>query len=275
VRWTGIAKMRFYYRFLGIALLIFVPGVTTRAQDSADSASVDYSITFVFGPGFAATARQGAHAAASASRHWFGTTRATVELWRAGSPDAQRIGDPKMNPKEMDEAFADTALLARTADPAAFLTSLDAAAQATALRPGIRLVVAVLNSPPLSERHGTHRQESGGPVQDQLRARGRARYRRAGRESRPFRSAKLLTNNTGGAWVTQAGNLEASLLAVTHTAKAEALAAALRRKAPCRRLLHRRLRQRPPDRPRRPRGCAKRDPGACALHSHLVDRRIL
>ncbi|MGA2038827.1 MAG: hypothetical protein ABSH42_06080 [Bryobacteraceae bacterium] len=216
--------MRFYYRFLGIALLIFVPGVTTRAQDSADSASVDYSITFVFGPGFAATARQGAHAAASASRHWFGTTRATVELWRAGSPDAQRI-DPKMNPKEMDEAFADTALLARTADPAAFLTSLDAAAQATALRPGIRLVVAVLNTPPLSGDMELAIKNLVGVCKTNSVRVAVLDIVEPGAKVVPS-ALRLLTNNTGGAWVTQAGNLEASLLAVTHSAKAEALAAA-------------------------------------------------
>jgi len=137
-----LPKCGFPIVFSELCFLIGVAGVATvRAED--------YSLTFVFGPGFAATARQGARAAASASRHWFTTTDTTVELRRAGSLDARRI-DAKMTSKEMDQVFIDTAIEARAADPAAFLGSLDAAVQAAALRSGTRVVIAVLNSPPLS-----------------------------------------------------------------------------------------------------------------------------
>lgn len=68
---------------------------------------------------------------------------------RAGSPDAQAI-DSRTTGKALEQSFLNAALQARDADPAAFLTSLDAAAQAAALHPGKRLLVAVLNSPPLS-----------------------------------------------------------------------------------------------------------------------------
>ena len=69
-------------------------------------------LTFVFGPSSQEAARQSAHAAAAAARHWLQTAGATVELRRAGSPDAQHIG-AAMGAKEMDQAFNDTALAAR------------------------------------------------------------------------------------------------------------------------------------------------------------------
>ena len=191
-------------------LLLGVAGVATvRAED--------YSITFVFGPGFAATARQGAHAAASASRHWFGTTNATVELRRAGSLDGQRI-DAKMNSKEMDQAFTDAAMEARTADPAAFLTSLDAAVQAAALRPGTRLLIAVLNSPPLSTDNEATIKHLVGLCQTNAIRVVVLDSVRPGSKVVPS-ALELLPNNTGGGWVTQADNLESSLLMITQSAK--------------------------------------------------------
>ena len=194
-------------------LLIGVAGVATvRAED--------YSLTFVFGPGFAATARQGARAAASASRHWFTTTNTTVELRRPGSLDARRI-DAKMAPKEMDQVFIDTAIEARTADPATFLGSLDAAVQAAALRSGTRVVIAVLNSPPLSSDMESTVKHLVGLCQANSVRVVVLDIVEPGAKSAPS-SLELLTKNTGGAWVTQAGNLETSLLAVTQTAKAEA-----------------------------------------------------
>ncbi|MGA2274012.1 MAG: hypothetical protein ABSH00_10690 [Bryobacteraceae bacterium] len=180
----------------------------------------DYSLTFVFGPGFAATARRGAHAAASASRHWFATTHATVELRRAGSLDGRRI-DAKMAPKAMDQVFTDAAIEARTADPAAFLRSLDAAAQAAALRPGIRVLVAVLNSPPLSSDMESTIKHLAVLCQTNAVRVVVLDIVEPGAKVAPS-SLEVLAKNTGGAWVRQAGNLETSLLAVTRAAKAEA-----------------------------------------------------
>jgi len=207
--------MRVFSRFFGIVLLVCAAGVpAVRAQD--------YSLTFLFGPGFAGTARQGARAAASASRHWFATTKATVELRRAGSLDGQRI-DAQTSP--LEQPFTEAAIAARSADPAAFLDSLDAAVQATALRPGVRILIAVLNSPPLSSdmeltiKHLVGLCQANGVrvvVLDIVEP---------GAKSAPS-ALELLPNNTGGAWVTQTGNLEGSLLEVTHTAKIEAPAPA-------------------------------------------------
>ena len=209
--------MRVPPRFIGICSLAFWAGI-------ASAGTADYSLTFVFGPGFAATARQGARAAASASRRWFSTTNATVELRRAGTLEGLRI-DGKMAPKDMEQVFTQAALAARSADPAAFLDALDAAVQATAQRPGIRVVVAVVNTPPLSTdmeqtikhlvslcQNGTVRVV----VLDSIEP---------GAKVQPS-SLELLPKNTGGAWVRQASDLEASLLSVTQTALAEGTNAA-------------------------------------------------
>jgi hypothetical protein len=204
--------MRVSTRFIGISSLVFWASV-------APAGAADYSLTFVFGPGFAATARQGARAAASASRRWFSTTNATVELRRAGSLEGQPIA-AKMAPKEMEQVFTEAALAARTADPAAFLDSLDAAIQATAQRPGVRVVIAVVNTPPLS----TEMEETIKHLVGLCQA-GAVRVVvldsvEPGAKVLPS-PLDLLPKNTGGAWVHQAGDLETSLLSVTQTALAE------------------------------------------------------
>lgn len=205
--------MRVWYRFLGSALLI---GVASFAQARAE----EYSLTFLFGPGFAATARQGARAAASASRHWFGTTKTTVELMRAGSLDALSI-DAAMAPKEMEQVFTEAADRAHATDPAAFLTSLDAAVQAAGLRPGTRIVIAVLNSPHLSGDLGRTVEHLVGLCKTNgVRVIVLDIVEPGAKSTRS--PLELLTRNTGGAWARQARELETSLLTVTQTAIAEA-----------------------------------------------------
>jgi hypothetical protein len=215
--------MRVCYRLLGIALLVGVAGVTTvRAED--------YSLTFVFGPSFEATAKKGAQAAASASRHWFANGKATVELRRAGSLDGQSI-EAKTTQDEMEQIFVAAALQARATDPAAFLTSLDAAAQAAALRPGTRLLVAVLNSPPLSSdmehavEHLAELCRTGGVRVVVLD------LSQPGAKAAPS-ALEALAKNSGGRWVRHAGDLQSALEAVAKAAKAEPPPAAVAAAAP-------------------------------------------
>src|ERR1035438_1395993 len=164
--------------------------------------------------------RQGARAAASASRHWFGTTKTTVELMRAGSLDALSI-DAAMAPKEMEQVFTEAADGAHATDPAAFLTSLDAAVQAAGLRPGTRIVIAVLNSPHLSGDMGRTVEHLVGLCKTNGVRVIVLDIVEPGAKS--MRSPlELLTRNTGGAWARQARELETSLLTVTQTAIAEA-----------------------------------------------------
>ena len=209
--------MRACCRLLGVACLVGVAGVASvRAEDR--------SLTVLFGPGFEATARKGAQAAASASRHWFATANATVELRWAGSPDARRV-DAKATQEEMERIFTDAALDARTADPAAFLTSLDASVQAIALRPGTRLLVVVMSAPPLAsdmERSVEHLAElcrTGGVrvVALDMGAPGA----KAGPSA-----LEALAKTSGGRWIRHAGDLEGSLDAIVKTARTEPAPAA-------------------------------------------------
>jgi len=145
--------------------------------------------------------------------------KATVELRLPGNLDGRRIG-AQMNPKEMEQVFTDAAIAARATDPAAFLSSLDAAIQAAALRPGMRIVVAVLNSPPLSsDMEHTVKNLVGLCRTSGVRV-VVLDIVEPGQKSAPS-ALEILPKNTGGAWVHQAGELEASLLSVTQTALAE------------------------------------------------------
>ena len=87
------------------------------------------------------------------------TAAATVRHWprdrRHRRTEARRQPRCAAHPsapgrQELERAFNDTALAARDSDPPSFLTTLDPAAQAAALQPGVRMVVAILNSRPSS-----------------------------------------------------------------------------------------------------------------------------
>jgi len=170
-------------------------------------------LTFVFGPSSPEAARQSARASAAAARHWVQAGGDAVELRSSGSPDVQRI-EAAGDAKEMEKTFAGAALAARDADPSSFLIALDSAAQAAALQPGARVVVAVLNSPSFSgdaerslERLGEICQAHGVRVLVLDVAEG----------AKPAPNAALnaLTAKTGGAWVRQAKNLGPQVAMVT------------------------------------------------------------
>lgn len=187
-------------------------------------------MTFVFGPASPETAKRGAHAAAEAAHHWLQTPGAVIEVRRAGSPDAQNV-DPRLDPKELEQAFAEVAAHAREADPAAFLTTLDAAVQAAALHSGTRLLVAVLNSPPWSsdgERTLTN-------LVDLCRAKGmRVVVLDIAEGARSVSNAALenLAKRTGGLWLREAKALEPNLMMVAPVAKDEPAAQAVVEPAP-------------------------------------------
>jgi hypothetical protein len=165
-------------------------------------------LTFVFGPSSQEAARQSARVAAATARHWLQTDGGVVEIRRAGSPDAQRI-DAKMGAKEMDQAFNDTALAARDADPPSFVIALDAAAQAAALSPGAHIVAAVLNSPPFSS-DGEHALEHLAEVCQTQSVRVLV-LDIGGPKSVPNAALNTLATRTGGSWVRQARLLEPSV----------------------------------------------------------------
>jgi hypothetical protein len=115
----------------------------------ASTAETARSAIFLFGPAGAESARQTVKAAAAVSRHWLNQPGSSAELRCTGNVDALPL-DSKTPTKALEPAFLNAARQARDTDPAAFLNSLDRAAQALAGRPGERLLVTVVEEPPLS-----------------------------------------------------------------------------------------------------------------------------
>jgi hypothetical protein len=163
-------------------------------------------LSFVFGPSSPEAARQSAHAAAAAARHWAQTDGGVVELRRPGTTDVQQI-DAAMDARQMEQVFADAVHAAREADPASFLITLDAAAQATALRPGTRVVVAVLNSPSFST-DGEHTLENLARICHSHGVRVLVLDVADDSKRVPALALHALVEKTGGAWVRQAKDLE-------------------------------------------------------------------
>jgi hypothetical protein len=170
-------------------------------------------LSFVFGPSSPEAARQSARAAAAAARHWVQTAGGVVELRRGGSPDVQRI-DAATGAKELDQAFGDAVLAARDADPSSFLVTLDSAAQAAALHAGVRVVVAVLNSPSFSI-DGERTLEHLGEICQDHGVRVLVLDVAEGAKAVPNAALNGLTTKTGGAWVRQAKDLEPQVAMVT------------------------------------------------------------
>ncbi len=170
-------------------------------------------LSFVFGPSSPEAARQSAHAAAAAAHRWVHTAGGVVELRRGGSPDVQRM-DAATGAKEMDQAFGDAALAARDADPSSFLVTLDSAAQAAALHPGARVVVAVLNSPSFSS-DGERTLEHLGEICQAHGVRVLVVDAAEGSKTVPNAALNGLTTKTGGAWVRQAKDLGPQVAMVT------------------------------------------------------------
>ncbi len=170
-------------------------------------------LTFVFGPSSPDAARQSARAAASTARHWMQTGGNAVELRRGGSPDVQSIEAAK-DTKEMEQAFVDAALAARSADPSSFLIALDAAAQAAASHPGTRIVVAVLNSPSFSS-DGERTLEHLGEICRDHGVRVLVLDVEEGPKMVPNAALNVLTAKTGGAWVRQSKDLGPQVAMVT------------------------------------------------------------
>ncbi len=83
------------------------------------------------------------------SRRWLSEPGSTAELRSSGSVDALPL-DVKSPAKTIEPAFLNAAREARDTDPDTFLNSLDRAVQSLASRPGLRILVTVVETPPLS-----------------------------------------------------------------------------------------------------------------------------
>ncbi len=158
-------------------------------------------LTFVFGPISPSVARPSAHAAAATARQWLKTAGNIVELRRSGNPDVQQI-DASMDARKLEQVFLDAVLAARDTDPPSFVLALDAAAQATATRPGLRVVVAVLNSPSFSTE-GESALENLAQICQTRGVRILVFDMEDDAKHTPATALHALVAKTGGAWVRQ------------------------------------------------------------------------
>ena len=129
------------------------------------SAAADRSAVILFGPAGAENSRAGARVVSSALSRFISNN--TAEIRGTGVVEGQLVTSG-MPGKQVDELIAKTARESREANPALFVTALDAAAQAVARMSGARFLVAVVQNPPLSGEAETALQQ----VRDFCRANG-------------------------------------------------------------------------------------------------------
>jgi hypothetical protein len=177
-------------------------------------------LSFVFGPSSPEAAKQSARAAAAAARRWVQADGGVVELRRPGSTDVQRI-DSATDAKQMEQMFIDAVQASRDADPPSFLLSLDAAAQSASVRPGTRVVVAVLNTPSFSA-DGERELEN---LAQLCQTHGvRVLVLDVADDARrvPAVALHALVEKTGGAWLHQGKDLEPQVATATPPAEKSA-----------------------------------------------------
>ncbi len=138
-------------RTTALVWLLFAPFCASHGQSTSAGAPAQSarSAIFLFGPAGAEAARQAARTAVAVSRHWLSQPGSAAELRRSGSVDALPL-DAKIPAKSIEPAFLNAAREARDTDPDTFLNSLDRAAQSLAGRPGLRILVTIVETPPLS-----------------------------------------------------------------------------------------------------------------------------
>lgn len=142
-------------RTTAVAWLLCAPLAASSGQTApAASPAPPRSAIFLFGPAGAESTRQAARTAASVARHWLSQPASSAELARTGSVDTLPL-DATAPAKVMEPDFLNAARAARDTDPDAFLNSLDRAAQSLASRPGLRLLVTIVEQPPLSTDAGS------------------------------------------------------------------------------------------------------------------------
>jgi len=210
-----------------VSLLVFL----ASAAVAAPPADGDRSLLILFGPAGSEVSRQAAHSAASTARRWFKAGGAFVEVRRAGQPDGVSI-PAGISSKELEQAFSEAARAARDTDPATFVSSLDSAAQSLSRRPGLRLLLGILEDRPLSgELESTLKQITESCQTGSVHVVLLIPYEHGSKDVSP--AWKLLVRDTGGTLVRDFSAVETSVLLVAPDAKAEGSAAqASTREAP-------------------------------------------
>lgn len=127
--------------FSAVSLAVAVWAVPIQAEER--------SLAILFRPSDAEPARAAAKAASASARHWLQTPGSSVEIQRGGGQDALPVSG-KSSAKNLEKAFVELALQAEDTNFSSFLTALEASVQSLAQKPGTRLMVVALKSPPAS-----------------------------------------------------------------------------------------------------------------------------
>lgn len=180
------------------------------------------SAIFLVGPIGAESAREAARGVASAVQHWLAEPRSAAEMRRAGSLDSLPF-EPKSPFKSTEAALFGAAQAARDTDPEVFLNALDRAAQALGGRVGLRILVAIVEQPPLSTAGETQLNQ----IVDYCKANGiRVVVLDPGevRAKGATGSLETLAQATGGVLIREAKKLEAAVLVASAGSKTGASA---------------------------------------------------
>ena len=184
-----------------VCLVPFALGALTASERT---------VVFLFGPGGAEPGRQSVRAAASAGRRWLEKAGSAAEVRRSASVEGLPL-DPKLSTKQLEAALLDVARQARDSDPGAFIRSLDVAAQSLAQQSGQKLLVAILESPPLSgEAENALKQTAEFCRGNGVRILVLDMAERAARNPNP--ALQALAQATGGALISNPKMLDAGML---------------------------------------------------------------
>lgn len=208
-----------------------VPALLLALFSAGPARSDDRSLVVLFGPTGEDTGRQAAHSIADSTHDWLKIQGATAELRRPGISEGQEL-TKYMQPKDLDQAFLDAAGSGRQTDLQGFLNALDKAAYALARRPGKRLLVVILESPPpeivKAMRGGSEELDSRlSQTVDFCRSKAERVVvldpsEPASKE--PLAAFKSLAAATGGTLVRETKSLATSLLTIVPVEKAESAA---------------------------------------------------
>ena len=208
-----------------------VPALLLAVFSGGPARSDDRSLVVLFGPTGEDTGRQAAHSIADSTHDWLKIQGATAELRRPGISEGQEL-TKYMQPKDLEQAFLDAAGSGRQTDLQGFLNALDKAAYALARRPGKRLLIVILESPPPE----TVKAMKGGPEELESRLSQTVDFCRSKAErvvvldpsepvsKEPLAAFKSLAAATGGTLVREAKSLATSLLMIVPLEKAESAA---------------------------------------------------
>ncbi|HVN03040.1 MAG TPA: hypothetical protein VMT86_01415 [Bryobacteraceae bacterium] len=198
-------------RIAAVVCLLTAPLGALAADGAARTA------IFLVGPVGAESARDAARGAASVARHWLEEPGSAAEMRRAGSLDFLPF-EPRSPVKSMEVALFEAAQAVRDTDPEVFLNALDRAAQALAGRVGLRILVVIVEEPPLSTAGETQLKQ----IVDYCKANGvRVVVLDPGavRAKGATGSFETLAQATGGVLIREAKKLEAAVLVASSGSK--------------------------------------------------------